>query len=39
MVAAMASFGASGDGAGGSFSPFEAMQTQNQHPLLAAHAT
>ena len=36
MVAAMASFGAGG---GGSFSPFEAMHTQNQHPLLAAHTT
>jgi hypothetical protein len=36
MVAAMASFGAGGDG---SYSPFEAMQTQNQPPLLVAHAT
>jgi hypothetical protein len=35
MVAAMASFGT---GWGGSSSPFEGMQTQNQHPLLAAHA-
>jgi hypothetical protein len=38
LVAAMASFGAGGDGGGGSSSPFEGMQTQNQHPLLAAHA-
>jgi hypothetical protein len=37
MVAAMASFGAGGSG-GGSSSPFEPVQTQNQHPPLAAHS-